>query len=96
MQRAATQSDFDRIGRNVRNSGLTPSQVGSGGTPLPSGSQAGSVEVSGRNIEVRYVTGWKEAIEAGRYELKDPNNNTVVERPATTADRDRMLALAGG
>ena len=45
-------------------------------------------------IEVRYVTGWKEELEFGRYELKDPNNNTVVERPATAADRERLTAIA--
>jgi hypothetical protein len=56
---------------------------------------AGRVEVSGSAIEVSYTTGWREEIEGGRYELKDPNNNTVVERPATAADLRRLQALAG-
>lgn len=95
-QRRATQSDFDRIRANLRLSGLQMPAAGNGGTALPVGSQARSVEISGGSIEVRYATGWKEEVEGSRYELKDPNNNTVVERPATAADRDRMLALAGG
>ena len=52
------------------------------------------VERRGFNIEVRYDDGWKEEIENGRYELKDPNNRTVVERAATFADRAR-IANAG-
>jgi hypothetical protein len=63
-------------------------------TSLPGGSEVRSVEVSSRAIEVRYATGWKEEIEGGRYEMKDPNNNTVVERRATQADVNRMRALA--
>ena len=52
------------------------------------------VERRGFNIEVRYDDGWKEEIENGRYELKDPNNRTVVERAATFEDRAR-IANAG-
>jgi hypothetical protein len=95
VQRPATRADFERIVSNLRNSGLQAPGAG-GGSVLPAASQARSVEVSGGGIEVRYATGWKEEVEGSRYELKDPNNNTVVERPATTADRERMLALAGG
>ena len=90
VERPATQADIDRIRSNVRNSRLT--------TPrgVPAGGEVRSVEVSANGIEVRYSTGWKEELEAGRYELKDPNNNTVVERPATRADVDRMRRIAGG
>jgi hypothetical protein len=95
VQRPATRADFERIVSNLRNSGLQAPGAG-GGSVLPAASQARSVEVSSGGIEVRYTTGWKEEVEGSRYELKDPNNNTVVERPATAADRDRMLALAGG
>jgi hypothetical protein len=86
-ERPATDADLRRIGANIRNSGLTL-------RPAPAG-QVSSVEVGAGSIEVRYATGWKEELAAGRYELKDPNNNTVVERPATAADRQRMQALAG-
>jgi hypothetical protein len=96
VERPVTQRDFARISANVRNSGLDAPGRAGGGSVLPAGSQARSVEVSGQGIEVRYATGWKEEVEGSRYELKDPNNNTVVERPATAADRDRMLSLAGG
>ena len=48
----------------------------------------------GGAIEVSYATGWREELEGGRYELKDPNNNTVVERQATSADVRRLRALA--
>jgi hypothetical protein len=90
VERRATQADLARIRSNVSNSGLQSPQ-----TSLPGGSEVRSVEVSSRAIEVRYATGWKEEIEGGRYEMKDPNNNTVVERRATQADVDRMRSLAG-
>ena len=44
----------------------------------------------GGNIEVRFVDGWKEEVENGRYELKDPAGRTVVERAATNADVSRL------
>ena len=91
VERAATQADRRRIGANVRNSGIAPSRPGAA-----IGSQVSSVEVAGGAIEVRYATGWREELAAGRYELKDPNNLTVVERPATADDRQRIQALAGG
>lgn len=47
-------------------------------------------EMEGQSIEVTYTDGWKEEIEHGRYELKDPSNRTVVERPATQDDVDRL------
>lgn len=47
-------------------------------------------ERSGESLEVVYSRGWKEEIEQGRYELKDPDNRTVIERPATAADRKRL------
>ena len=64
---------MDRIGRNLRASRLT----GGVAPRLPSGSEAAAIEVGRGEIEVRYTTGWKEEISAGRYELKDPNDNTV-------------------
>ncbi len=52
-------------------------------------------EIAGDNIEIRYSDGWKEEIEAGRYELKDPNNNTVIQRRARQSDIIRLRQLAG-
>ncbi len=88
IERPATQKDLDRISANARASRITPAAI-------PGGSHPQKVEVSGKAIEVVYDTGWKEEVAAGRYELKDPNGNTVVERQATTADRNRLRALAG-
>ena len=47
-------------------------------------------ERHGGNIEVKFADGWKEEIENGRYELKDPAGRTVVERASTQADFNRL------
>jgi hypothetical protein len=106
-ERSATRADVDRLSGNLRNSGYaapptlafvdtgSSAQPGPGAPGLPSSSRARRIEIAGANIEVRYDTGWKEEIEGGRYELKDPNNNTVVQRPATSEDSSRLMALAG-
>ena len=58
-------------------------------------SQVSSVEVyPNGNVEIRYANGWKEALENGRYELKNANNRTVIERRATAADMARINGLA--
>ena len=97
VERTATGADLARMQGNARNSGvLTTTGVVSAGRSLPrvpSGSQVRKVEVGSRSIEVNYTTGWREQVERNRYELKDPNNNTVVERRATQADVDRLMAL---
>jgi hypothetical protein len=87
IERTATAADFARLNANARNSGLAA---------FPAGAGVPRVEVAGGAIEVSYPTGWREELENGRYELKDPNNNTVVERPATAADIRRLRMLAGG
>ena len=53
------------------------------------------VEIDGSNIEVEHPDGTKEEIERGRYEMKDASGRTIVERPATDADRARLEAMAG-
>lgn len=50
-------------------------------------------ESNDRGIEVTYADGWKEEVENGRYELKDAQNRTVVERAATRADYNRLSAI---
>lgn len=52
------------------------------------------VEFYPDGIEIRYSDGSKEEILAGRYELKDPNGETVVQRTATQADIERLNAIA--
>ena len=60
----------------------------------PSGDTPTRYERSARGIEVTYADGWREELENGRYELKDAQNRTVVERPATRQDHDRLGAIA--
>ncbi len=57
---------------------------------LQSGTSIAKAERSGDSIEIVYSDGWKEEIENGIYELKDPNNNTIIERPATAEDIARL------
>ena len=66
----------------------------SGATSMQSSVSSVEVSASG-NIEIRYTNGWKEELENGRYELKNANNRTVVQRRATAADVARMRAIAG-
>ena len=85
-ERPATQADVNRL------------QLAARGARPASRIEVGSivkVERSAVGMEIVYSTGWKEELENGRYELKDPNNNTVVERPATAKDRARMQRIGG-
>jgi hypothetical protein len=50
------------------------------------------VEAGERSVEVVNADGTKEEIENGRYELKNAAGRTIVERPATAADRARLLS----
>ena len=86
IERPATAQDIARLNANARNSGIAA---------VPAGAGAPRVEIAGGAIEVSYPNGWREELADGRYELKDPNNNTVVERPATGADMSRLRALTG-
>ena len=84
IERPATARDVARLDGNARRSRIV----------VPTGSGAPRVEASATAIEVSYPTGWREELEGDRYELKDPNNNTVIERQATSADVRRLRALA--
>ena len=86
IERPATAQDIARLNANARNSGIAA---------VPAGAGAPRVEIAGGAIEVSYPNGWREELAGGRYELKDPNNNTVVERPATGADVSRLGRLRG-
>lgn len=64
-----------------------------GGASKPGGGVV-KVEREGRSIEVVWGNGVKEEIEAGWYERKNAAGDTVVERRATPADRQRLRAIA--
>ncbi|HSA82314.1 MAG TPA: hypothetical protein VLE23_15970 [Geminicoccaceae bacterium] len=84
VERPATPEDVNRL----KAAAAARNSVG-----MSMRSQGAKVEVSGRNIEVTHADGWREEIEGGRYELKDPKNNTVVERAATGDDRSRLEGM---
>lgn len=88
IERPATAIDFEQ---------LRAAAAGAGGGGLISGASVRSngtkVEVSGRDIEITYADGWQEEINDDRYEMKDPNDNTVVERAVTSDDRSRLESV---
>lgn len=83
-------------GRDDRPSGTAGG--GSAGGGVVGGGQAGSrpteIERSARGIEVTYADGWREELENGRYELKDAQGRTVVERTATGQDVARLSSFS--
>ncbi len=83
-ERPATAQDF----RSVLSQRSDPE-----GT-LRGGGTVAKAEVSGTDIEIVHSDGWKDEIDAGRYELKDALNRTVIERLATAKDRARLSAAA--
>jgi hypothetical protein len=88
VERPATREDFDRLKTAAASPGASIERVSSR-------TDGSKVEISGHDIEVTHADGWKEEIDNDRYEMKDPNNNTVVERAATGEDRSRLEGLAG-
>lgn len=54
-----------------------------------------AVELRTNKIKIEYVDGSREEVEAGVYERKNSQGNTVEQRPATLADTTRLTALAG-
>ncbi|MCF6326387.1 MAG: hypothetical protein L3J21_03730 [Devosiaceae bacterium] len=57
---------------------------------LRNGATIVEVERSRNEIEIKYSDGWEEKIEYGRYELEAPNGRTIISRPATQKDLDRL------
>ena len=51
------------------------------------------VEVDGNKIEVQHPDGIEEEIENGRFKMKDALGRTIIERPATPDDINRLQAL---
>ena len=91
IDRPATATDIERVRENIRRSGLGSARDAS----LPHGSDIDSVAVSSDGLSVRYREGWTENLSGNRYRFEDPDGNTVVDRPATAEDRNRLLAIAG-
>lgn len=87
IERPATQADFDRLVNATRRPDSTKTRTISVGSVRKVESQANA-------LEVVYSTGWREELANGQYELKDPDNNTVVKRAATQKDLSRLRALA--
>ncbi len=57
------------------------------------GDTGARIEVYGGKIEIVYPDGWKEELENGIFELKDPSGRTVIERRATREDVARLRAI---
>jgi len=51
-----------------------------------------STIVSGDSIEVHYIDGWSEAVDSGRYRLRDASRRVVTERAARRSDYRRLNA----
>ena len=92
VERPATASDYELLNAS------TGGPSGGAGKAMPErkstrgGGVVAKLEVYGDNIEITYKDGWKEEIENGRYELKDDKNRTVIQRPASASDRERLFA----
>ena len=92
VERPATASDYELLNAS------TGGRPGEAGQAMPErkstrgGGVVAKLEVYGDNIEITYKDGWKEEIENGRYELKDDKNRTVIQRPASASDRERLFA----
>ena len=88
-ERYATGADVARL-RAIGNALAVPARTRAGDE---GGDRPRRIERDGADIEVTYANGWREAVEAGRYLMKDRFNRTVVNRPATAEDRARLDAL---
>lgn len=53
-----------------------------------------AVELRSNNIKIEYADGSREEVEAGIYERKNTDGDTVQQRPATVDDTARLAALA--
>lgn len=71
-----------------------PATPGGGIGGGQAGAPAVEVERSAGGIEVTYADGWREELENGRYELKDAQGRTVVERRATDQDLARLSSFS--
>lgn len=97
VERPATAADYAALGTTppaTAPATATAPDDNGGRTQIRVG-RVVEIEQTATSIEIRYSRGWKEEIENGVYELKDPANRTVIERPATAADWDRLVATAG-
>ena len=84
-ERPATQDDVDRL--------AALAAAFEAANP-PSESQVIGVEIIGESVEITYEDGTKEEVNAGVYERKDAQNETIIERAATEEDLARLNELA--
>ena len=91
-ERPAMPRDAERMRENARLSGLVVVSEAA----LPPGSDVESIAVTPEGMAIRYREGWTEDLIGLRYRFADPDGNTVVDRPATAEDRNRLLAIATG
>jgi len=89
MNSGMNNSDEDEDHRNDR-SNSRPMNLDDFLTSLRNGATIISAERDGNEIEIEYSDGWKEQIEHGRYEIEAPNGRTIISRPATQRDFDRL------
>ena len=100
-QGAGQDGRWQELGRRQQRSAGGGGSGGSAGKAPPSGGQAVNsstrdrVKVDGSNVEVLHGNGMKEAVTDGRYEMKDSRGRTIVNRPATGADRTRLRGMRG-
>jgi len=58
-----------------------------------SGVRGASIGNRGSALRVRHAKGISEEIKDGRYIMKDSHGRTIVDRPATKDDQERLLSL---
>lgn len=84
--RAANQGNNNQAGGN----NASPLKLSDFISSLRKGNRVASSGGTGSNLELRYSDGWKEVVDNGRYVLRDPNGNTIINRLAKNADVARL------
>jgi hypothetical protein len=77
----------------ARNDSSAERKSGGGGLQRVNPVTGDLIELNGSNIKVVHPEGMKEQIENGRYVMKDAVGRTIINRPATEADRARLRGL---
>lgn len=91
VSRRATGADLARL--RARANGVSISSIRR--SRNSNATSVNSAKISGNDIKLTYSNGWTEEISSGRYKLKDQYNRTVVSRPASKADIQRLRQVAG-
>ncbi len=91
VSRRATGADFARL--RARANGISIDSIRRPTNTNETG--VNGAYISGKNIRLTYTNGWSEEISSGQYTLRDQYNRTVVSRPASKSDINRMRQIAG-